>query len=450
MRSYVPNTADERQSMLEAIGLSRMQDLFADITGGARLARPLDLPPGKSEMEVRRAIHALPVDAGALPLFRGAGAYRHEIPAVVNALSGRAEFYTAYTPYQAEMSQGMLQSIFEYQTLMTQLTGMDVSNASVYDGATACAEVMISLRGATRGSAAKKSTILYSAGLHPEYIQTIKTYARFAQFTLVELPLDAEGKTEQQALRQNAANAAGALIQSPNFFGIVEDFAPAAQALHENGALLAAVVNPISLGLLKRPGDVGADFCVGEGQPLGMPLSAGGPYLGFMTAKQQYTRNLPGRIVGETADAEGNRTFVLTLQAREQHIRREKAASNICSNQSLCAISAAFYLAAMGPQGMREVASLCLQKAHYLYDGIGSIKGFTPRYEKSPFFHEFVMEYAGDAQALNEKLRAAGFIGGLPLSRYFPGDGGVLFCATETNTREEIDAFLNALEVAAK
>lgn len=430
--------------MLEAIGLSHMDDLFADIVGSARLNRPLQISKGKSEMEVRRALYALPVHAGDLPLFRGAGAYRHTIPAVVNALCGRAEFYTAYTPYQAEMSQGMLQSIFEYQTLMAQLTGMDASNASVYDGATACAEAMIALRGAAR-----KSRVLYSAGLHPEYIQTLKTYARFAQFELIEIPLDAAGITDMRALQANAAGAAGALIQSPNFFGVVEDFAPAAEALHANQSLLVAVVNPISLGLLKRPGDVGADFCVGEGQPLGLPLSAGGPYLGFMTAKQKYIRNLPGRIVGQTTDSEGNRAFVLTLQAREQHIRREKATSNICSNQCLCALSAAFYMGAMGPQGMREVASLCLQKAHYLYDGIRRIKGFTPRYANSPFFHEFVMDYAGDARELNTKLREAGYIGGLSLSRYYQGDSGLLFCATEINAREEIDAFLNILEVHA-
>ena len=445
MRSYVPNTPEERQQMLSAIGLSSMEDLFADIPAQARLNRPLNLPVGKSEQEVRKIFKALSGEAGELPLFRGAGAYRHYIPAVVNAITSRAEFYTAYTPYQAEMSQGMLQSIFEYQTLLCELTGLDASNASVYDGGTACAEAMVMLRGATR-----KSKVLYSAGLNPQFIGTLKTYAHFAGFELVEIPLNSEGLTDLSALEANAQGAAGALVQSPNFFGCVEAYAPAAELLHTHKALLVAVVNPISLGLLKRPGDCGADICVGEGQPLGIPLCAGGPYLGFMTAKQQYIRNLPGRIVGETADNEGNRAFVLTLQAREQHIRREKASSNICSNQSLCAMSAAVYLAAMGPQGLKEVASLCLQKAHYLRDGILTIPGMRARYLDTPFFHEFVIDSEKEPAVLNAKLRDRGFIGGLRLNRYFPGESGILYCATEMNTREEIDAFLHALEVSSK
>ena len=445
MRSYVPNTPEERQEMLKAIGLNSMEDLFADIPAKARLNRPLDLPAGKSEAEVRRIVKSLVGDAGSLPLFRGAGAYRHYIPAVVNAVTSRSEFYTAYTPYQAEMSQGMLQSIFEYQSLMCELTGLDASNASVYDGATACAEAMVMLRGATR-----KSKMLYSAGLHPEYVQTIKTYARFVGLTLEEIPLTAEGTTDFAVLEQKAAGAAGALLQSPNFFGCIERLDTAAGILHAQGALLVSVVNPLSLGLLKRPGELGADICVGDGQPLGLPLSAGGPYLGFMTAKQQLMRHLPGRIVGETEDHEGNRAFVLTLQAREQHIRREKAASNICSNQALCALTAGVYLAAMGPQGMRDVAQLCLQKAHYLREGILAIKGMRARYENTPFFHEFAIDGASDPVVLNAKLRSKGFIGGLRLGRYFPEDKGILYCATEMNTREEIDAFLNALEVSAK
>lgn len=445
MRSYVPNTPSERQEMLQAIGLSSMEELFADIPAQARLSRPFNLPAAMSEAEIRRRMKCLGGDAGELPLFRGAGAYRHYIPSIIGALTSRAEFYTAYTPYQAEMSQGMLQSIFEFQTLMCDLTGLDASNASVYDGATACAEAVVMMRGATR-----KNKVLYSAGLHPEYIQTLKTYARFVGFELEELPLTQEGVTDIAALEQKAAGAAGALLQSPNFFGCIERFEAAAELLHAQKALLVAVVNPISLGLLKRPGDLGADICVGEGQPLGLPLNVGGPYLGFMTAKQPLTRHLPGRIVGQTEDSEGNRTFVLTLQAREQHIRREKAASNICSNQSLCAISAGIYLAAMGPQGMAEAAGQCVQKAHYLADGIRAIPGMKLRYANTPFFHEFVVDGAADPAALNDRLRSSGFIGGLRLDRYFPGDTGILYCATEMNTREEIDAFLNALEVSAK
>ncbi len=445
MRSYVPNTYEERQAMLHAIGLSSMEDLFEDIPPAARLKSPMNIPKGLSEMQVRRLFQTLKSEAGKLPLFRGAGAYRHYIPAVVGAVTSRSEFYTAYTPYQAEMSQGMLQAIFEYQTLICQLTGMDVSNASVYDGATACAESMLAMRGATR-----RSRVLVSAGLHPEYRETLKTYARFAGLELVTIPLTTAGVTDIAAMEAGVKDAAGAIVQSPNFYGCIEDFSPMAEILHANKALLVACVNPISLGLLKRPGNAGADFCVGEGQPLGIALSAGGPYLGFMSAKAKYVRNLPGRIVGQTADAQGNRAFVLTLQAREQHIRREKASSNICSNQSLCAIAAAVYLGAMGPQGMGEVAQLNLQKAHYLRDGILAIPKMRQRYGDTPFFNEFVIEQEKAPAVLNAALRNKGFIGGLRLSRYDGADAGILYCATEMNGRDEIDAFLNALEVCAK
>ena len=444
MRSYVPNTKEEQREMLHAIGLSSIDELFSDIPEKARLGRPLDLPKGKSEQEVRRAFQAFASKAGELPLFRGAGAYRHYIPSVVDAMASRSEFYTAYTPYQPEMSQGMLQAIFEYQTLICQLTGLDASNASVYDGGSACAEAMVMLRGITR-----KNKALYSAGLNPEYVAILKTYARFVGFELTEIPLTGEGKTDFGALASNLGGAAGLLLQSPNFFGAVEDMENAATMLHEKGALLTAVVNPMSLGLLKRPGDYGADIAVGEGQPLGLPLSVGGPYLGFMATKQQYIRHLPGRIAGETVDGEGRRAYVLTLQAREQHIRREKASSNVCSNQSLCALRAAVYLAAMGPGGMREVAGQCLQKAHYLYEGILRIPGMRARYT-APFFHEFVIDCEKDAQAINAALKDRGFIGGLPLNRYYAEDNGILYCATEQNTREELDAFLNALEEVAK
>ncbi len=444
MQSYIPNTSDEQIAMLEAIGLRDMSDLFDDVPIKALMSRPLDIGPGLSEIEVKRAFKLLAPDADK-PLFRGAGAYRHFIPAVVEELSHRSEFYTAYTPYQAEMSQGMLQSIFEYQTLICQLTGMEVSNASVYDGASACAETLVMLRANTR-----KSKVLVSAGLHPEYRAVIDTYARFSGFELVTVPLNAQGVTDMEFLKANAAGAAGALIPNPNFFGCVENLQAIADVLHENRALLAAVVNPISLGLLKRPGDAGADIALGEGQPLGMPLSMGGPYLGFMATTRKYMRTLPGRIVGQTSDAEGNRVFVLTLQAREQHIRREKAPSNICSNQSLCAMQAAMYLAAMGPKGMREVAQLNLQRAHYLKDGILTIKGMKMRYPDAPFFHEFVIESEKDPVQLNQRLLHLGFIGGLELCRYFPNDKGILYCATEMNARDEIDAFLNALEVSTR
>lgn len=443
MRSYVPSTPEERQEMLAAIGLSSFRALYADVPEALLLDRPLKLPDGMSEMSVRRLFAALVQQNNtALSIFRGAGAYNHYIPAAVPQLASRSEFYTAYTPYQAEMSQGMLQAIFEWQTLICALTGMDVSNASVYDGATAAAEAMHMLADAKR-----KRKVAYSAGLHPDVIATMKTYARFSKIELVEVPLGPDGRTDQAALTAALAGSAGFFAAQPNFLGCLEDMEALAGATHAAGGLFAAYVNPLSLGLLKRPGDYGADVAIGDGQPLGLPLSFGGPYVGFMAATQKLVRNLPGRIAGETVDADGTRAYVLTLQAREQHIRREKASSNICSNQMLCAVTASIYLALMGPAGMREVAQQNLQKAHYLADGMKQIKGLKLRYAQTPFFNEFAVEYEKDAEAVNEALKRRGIMGGVPLARFFRADAhGALWCATECNTREEIDFALNALE----
>ncbi|MEL7609763.1 MAG: aminomethyl-transferring glycine dehydrogenase subunit GcvPA [Bacillota bacterium] len=444
MKSYVPNTSAQREAMLREIGLERMDQLFADIPAGLRLGRALNLPAGKSELEVRRLFASYRAETDASkPIFRGAGAYRHYIPAAVPQLAGQTAFYTAYTPYQAEMSQGMLQSIFEYQTLICELTGMDASNASVYDGATAAAESLIMMRDAKR-----KKKILYSAGLNPEVKATLITYAHFTKLDLVEIPLDKTGLVDCAALEANSADAAGFIVSNPNFYGCIEDIPAIAEIVHAAGGLLTAYVNPISLGLIKRPGDSGADIAIGDGQPLGLPLGFGGPYVGFVATKEKYTRNLPGRIAGQTADADGNRAFVLTLQAREQHIRRDKAASNICSNQMLCAIMSSIYLALMGPDGIAEVADQCVQKAHYLAEGISRIKGMSLRY-CAPFFHEFVVDSAVSPAAIEAKLRERGIIGGLALERFDPKDTGILYCATECNTREEIDALLSALEVIA-
>ena len=443
MRSYVPSTPEERQEMLAAIGLSSFRALYADVPEALLLDRPLKLPDGMSEMSVRRLFAALVQQNNtALSIFRGAGAYNHYIPAAVPQLASRSEFYTAYTPYQAEMSQGMLQAIFEWQTLICALTGMDVANASVYDGATAAAEAMHMLADAKR-----KRKVAYSAGLHPDVIATMKTYARFSKIELVEVPLGPDGRTDQAALASALAGSAGFFAAQPNFLGCLEDMEALAGATHAAGGLFAAYVNPLSLGLLKRPGDYGADVAIGDGQPLGLPLSFGGPYVGFMAATQKLVRNLPGRIAGETVDADGTRAYVLTLQAREQHIRREKASSNICSNQMLCAVTASIYLALMGPAGMREVAQQNLQKAHYLADGMKQIKGLKLRYAQTPFFNEFAVEYEKDAEAVNEALKRRGIMGGVPLARFFRADAhGALWCATECNTREEIDFALNALE----
>ncbi|MBR5718504.1 MAG: aminomethyl-transferring glycine dehydrogenase subunit GcvPA, partial [Clostridia bacterium] len=317
MKSYVPNTQKERQEMLAEIGMKSMDDLFADIPADLKLSRPLDLPDALSESELRDLLNAYTImnEEGG-PLFRGAGAYRHYIPSVIPQLVARSEFYTAYTPYQAEMSQGMLQSLFEYQTMICRLTGLDAANASVYDGATAAAEAMLMLRDNKR-----KKKILYSAGLNPDVITVMKTYGHCAEMELVEIPLDSNGVTDVDAIAANMEGAAGYIGATPNYFGNIEPMSKAAEAVHAKGGLLVSYVNPITLGVLARPADYGADIAIGDGQPLGLPLAFGGPYVGFMACTQKLMRNLPGRIAGQTTDAEGNRVFVLTLQAREQHIR---------------------------------------------------------------------------------------------------------------------------------
>lgn len=443
MKSYVPNTQAQREEMLHELGLNGMEELFADIPQQLRLNKPLALGMSKSETEVRRIFDCYKRDTdSSLSIFRGAGAYRHYIPAAIPQLVMQSSFYTAYTPYQPEMSQGMLQAIFEYQSLICELTGMDAANASVYDGATAAAETVKMLAGAKR-----KNKVLYSLGLHPDVIQAMKTYSRFNGTELVGIPLNSKGVTDTDALAANMDGAAGFISAQPNFYGCLEDMPALCALTHEKGGLFAAYVNPVSLGLIKRPGDYDADFAIGEGQPLGMPLSFGGPYLGIMAAKQKYIRNLPGRIAGQTQDHDGNRAFVLTLQAREQHIRRENASSNICSNQMLCALTASIYLSLMGPQGIKETAEQCVQKAHYLADGISHIKGMRMRYD-APFFHEFVVDSDIDPVVLDAKLIKRGILGGLPLSRFDAKDNGILYCATEMNTRDEIDELLNALEVA--
>lgn len=441
MKSYVPNTQIEREEMLKSIGMQDMLDLYVDIPEAMRLEK-LELGEGKSEVEIRRLFKELSSQIKTdMPIFRGAGAYHHYIPAAVPQLAMRSEFYTAYTPYQTEMSQGMLQCIFEYQTMICDLTGMDASNASVYDGAHACAEVMHSISLSKR-----KAKVLYSAALHPDYKEVMHTYARFLEIELVEIPLTSEGRTDAAAIAQNSEGAAGMLAASPNFYGVIEDMDKLTEAVHAFGGLFGAIVNPVSLALYKKPGEYGADFALGEAQPLGMPLNFGGPYLGFVATRAKLMRSLTGRIVGETKDDEGNRVFCLTLSAREQHIRREKAASNICSNQCLCAVMASMYLSFMGPAGLSEVAEACLQKAHYLAKGIAALKGARLRYPNAPFFHEFVVEFDADAEKVNDALKAKGFMGGLPLSRVGGDKHAMLWCATELNTREEMDGVIAALK----
>ncbi len=440
MRSFVPHTAQERADMLKTIGHGE-DWLFSKIPDAVKLKRPLKLSEGKSELEVTRLFEALAAQNadGGKPCFRGAGAYRHFIPASVPFIMQKSEFLTAYTPYQPEMSQGMLQAIFEYQSMICELTGMDASNASVYDGATAAAEAMLIARDAKRS---KK--MLVSAAIHPDTRAVMQTYANALGLELVDIPV-LNGATDLDGLKKALPGAAGVFIQQPNYFGCIEDVQEAADIAHEAGALLCVSQNPMTLGVLKRPGDLGADIAVGDGQPLGLPLSFGGPYVGYMAVKAKHIRSLPGRIVGETVDAEGTRAFVLTLQAREQHIRREKASSNICSNQALCALAASAYLALMGPQGLAEVANQCVSKAYYLFERLTAIKGFTPAYS-AEFFNEFVLLSDEDEEAINARVRKAGIMGGHVLKRSIPGMRGTLYCATEMNTKEEIDRLAGVLE----
>ena len=434
MGSYVPSTAQERQEMLASIGLCSIDELFSHIPDSLKLKGELNLPSGKSELEVCRTMeHIAAQNIVFDSIFRGAGAYDHYIPAIVKSVTGKEEFVTAYTPYQAEISQGVLQSIFEYQTMICELTGMDVSNASVYDGATAAAEAV------NMCCERSRNVVFCSAAAHPDTIEVVKTYCWASGHEFVLVPAK-DGKTDWNSIvpQLDKKTSACLYIQSPNFFGQIEDVQQAAEAVHAVSAKLIMGCNPIALGLYKTPAELGADIAVGEGQPLGMPLSFGGPYLGFMATTKAMMRKLPGRIVGETTDVDSKRAFVLTLQAREQHIRREKASSNICSNQALCAMTAAVYLAAVGPEGLKQVANLCYQKAHYLMQQLTAIPGITLRYQ-GPFFHEFVTDQA-DANRILLKLEQEGILGGLPLS-----DGGILWCTTEKNSKEDIDRMVGII-----
>lgn len=435
MGSFVPSTPEEQREMLDAIGCKTLSGLFDAVPASARLDQPLNLPDGLSELEVWRKMKGVAAENKVFPtVFRGAGAYRHYIPAAVRRITAKETFLTAYTPYQAEISQGILQSIFEYQTMICELTGMDVSNASVYDGATAAAEAAAMCRDR------KRTTVYLSACSHPDTIRTVQTYCFGANAKCRIVP-EQNGVTDQNALRDLLAQDPGAAcfyLQQPNFYGNLEDADSLGGIAHKAGAKFVVGCNPISLAVLKTPAECGADIAVGEGQPLGMPLGFGGPYLGFMACKQPLMRRLPGRIVGETADADGNRAFVLTLQAREQHIRREKALSNICSNEALCAMTAGVYLSVMGPRGLREAAEQCCSKAHYAAERISAVPGYSLRYAGVPFFHEFVTECPGTGRAL-ALLESHGILGGLPVG------GGLLWCVTELNTKEEIDRLVPLL-----
>jgi glycine dehydrogenase subunit 1 len=438
MGTYVPNTLQEQQEMLKAVGAEDFRDLFRAIPKEVYLEEGLELNKGLSEFEVRRQMTGIAAKNKVYTsIFRGAGAYNHYIPSIVSQITSKEEFVTAYTPYQAEISQGILQSIFEYQTMICELTGMDVSNASVYDGTTAAAEAVI------MSKERKQKKAIISATVHPQMIETILTYCSGTDIEVVIAPAK-EGRTDLERLKKMIdGETACILIQQPNFYGLLEDGDGVGAITSGTDVKYIMSCNPISLGLLKTPIEYGADIAVGEGQPLGIPLSFGGPYLGFMATTEKLMRRLPGRIVGETTDNRGNRTFVLTLQAREQHIRREKASSNICSNQALCAMTAAVYLDAMGRRGLQQAAELSMSKAHYLAEHICAIEGFSMTF-KGDYFNEFVTEFTGDVDKLLDGLAQRGILGGYPLSGEDNGD--ILWCATEMNTKEEIDDLITVMK----
>ena len=440
MGSYIPTTSNERQEMLSSIGLSNVMELFSDVPCDVMLKRPLDLPEGKSELEVRKAMTAMAQkNKTYATILRGAGAYNHYIPSIVKYVTAKEEFVTAYTPYQPEISQGILQSIFEFQTMICELTGLSVSNASMYDGAEAAAEAAAMCR------ERKRVTTLVSATAHPDTIATIQTYCTAANMPMQIVP-EKNGLTDVQALESLLGDDTACLfVQQPNFYGALEDAKLLGEKVHAAGGKYIMGVNPIALAIVQSPAEAGADIAVGEGQPLGMPLSFGGPYLGFMASTTSMMRKLPGRIAGETTDSKGNRAFVLTLQAREQHIRREKASSNVCSNQALCALTASVYLSAMGPEGLKEVAVQSMSKSHYLLDGLASIEGIV-RVGTAPFFHEFVTTCGSKRNAILKALEAKDILGGLPL-----GEDQLLWCATEQVSREQLDIVISTVrEVCAK
>ena len=427
MASYIPSTREERAEMLAVVGVESYRELYRDVPAEMLLDDgALKIPGGLSELEVHRKVSRMANKNVLFPtVLRGAGAYDHYIPSIVKYIPAKEEFLTAYTPYQAEMSQGILQSIFEYQTGICELTGMDVSNASVYDGATAAAEAAAMCRDR------KRRVTLISAAAHPDTINTVRTYCYGTGDELVVVPMK-DGKTDLDALKELLKpNVASVYVQQPNFYGQFEDAEEIGQLVHGNGSMYILGVNPIALGIMKTPREQGADIAVGEGQPLGMPLSYGGPYLGFMATTSKHMRKLPGRIVGETVDSRGERAYVLSLQAREQHIRREKASSNICSNQALCALTAGLYLAAMGPRGLAEAAKQSMSKAHYLAKKLCEIEGVELVYTGA-YFHEFVTTLP-KAEEVLKALEDSGILGGLKI------EGGVLWCATEKVAKEEID-----------
>lgn len=440
--NYIPHTDDERREMLHRLGVNAIEDLFVAVPPKYRFPK-LKLPEAVTEMEVMWELGALAdanADVSHHACFLGAGAYNHYVPSLVDHIIRRGEFFTAYTPYQPEVSQGTLQVIFEFQSMMSGLTGMEISTASHYDGATAFAEAALMSMAVTR-----RNTVIVSNAIHPHYRQVLRTYTQFnPDIKIVEIDFRSASRDFGSFLDLQTACVC---IQTPNFFGQFEDVTHLADRIHAPGALFVVATNPMSLGMFKPPAEYGADIVVGEGQPLGVPLSFGGPYLGFFCTRREYMRRIPGRIVGETVDRDGKRGYVLTLKTREQDIRREKATSNICTNQGLMALCACVYMSTMGQHGLKQVAHLCYQKAHYAADQVGRLEGFEVWKDK-PFFNEFVVKCPAPVQEINDYLLDEhDIIGGYDLGKDYPEwQAHMLLCCTETNTREEIDALVEALE----
>jgi glycine cleavage system P protein (glycine dehydrogenase) subunit 1 len=426
--------------MLASMGVSDVMELFEAIPERLRLARPLDLPAAKSEFDLTTYMRDIAArNETTKPTFLGAGVYDHFSPVIIDHLALRSEWYTAYTPYQPEFSQGTLQAIFEFQTMICQLTGMEVANASMYDGSTAVAEAVLMALRLQRG----RERVVIARSLHPHYRIVVETYLAAMGVDVVEAPFGEDGRMDLSAIDQQTA---AVVVQSPNFFGVVEDVEAIATGAHDAGALaIAAVSEALSLGLLRAPGDSGADIVCGEAQSFGVPMSFGGPFVGFFASREKFVRQMPGRLVGRAKDSNGSDGFVLTLSTREQHIRREKATSNICTNQGLFMLMATIYLSTMGRAGIREVAEQNLRKAHYAASRIAAIDGFSVRFS-APFVNEFVVDTPRPARKLRDELVDDGFVAGMPLDRYFPGmENSLLLAVTEKSTRESIDRLADAL-----
>lgn len=442
---YLYNTPEDQQAMLDAIGAESIEELFDPIPDDLKLARPLALPAALTEMELDRHFGDLARKnrhAGEVVCFLGGGCYDHFVPSVVDAVASRSEFYTSYTPYQAEASQGNLQVVFEYQSLITRLTGLDVSNASLYDGASAAAEAVLMAISATR----RHGKVVVPENLHPEYRATIATYLENLGTEIVTLETPTGVIDPEQLAAVVDKDVAAVVLQQPNFFGCIEDADRVSQIAQDAGALLISAFDPLSLGILRRPGDYGANIAIAEGHTLGTPMSYGGPFLGIMACDQSLVRRMPGRIAGKTVDRRGNDCYVLTMQTREQHIRREKATSNVCTNQGLFALRATVYLSQLGPQGLRETANLCLQKSHYAAEQLCKQERFSLAFQ-SPTFKEFVIRDAeNDVEQLLKNALSDGFLAGVPLGQWYPNlSDCFLVAVTEKRTKEEIDALVRSL-----